>query len=144
MTFWDNNKFLPGIDLKADGGYVVGEGSTIDGSEYRCVNSAPLRAFLLDQVCVKRKKVEDIILPKIIHDPKAIASIEAARAVPLEQVVGKAGFIKCPYHDDARPSLWVKGFGYCFPCQRRVDSIDYIRKTMGLGFMDAVKYLCGK
>lgn len=38
------NKFLPGIDIKSDGGYVVGPGSEIDGKKYKITNDCePVR-----------------------------------------------------------------------------------------------------
>lgn len=72
--------------------------------------------------------------------------VDQARAYPLDDLVeSKKGLILCPFHDDTRPSAWIKnGFGYCFACGKRFDSIEYIRKIKGIEFMEAVKYLCGK
>ena len=33
---------MPGIDIKSDGGYLVGPGSSINGKEYFCVDEQPL------------------------------------------------------------------------------------------------------
>lgn len=72
------------------------------------------------------------------------AQIERARSRPLEEIVevGKGGFILCPLHDDRNPSMLVKdGFGYCFPCHGRLDSIGYMMKVRGLSFPQAVEVL---
>ena len=139
------NGFMSGVDIKADGGYVVGAGSKIDGKEYVCVNDAPLKEASLHLIALVCKTFKKPPPAREVEKTKLHLSggpIERARSYPLEQLVGLSGFVKCPYHDDKTPSLWVRnGFGYCFPCQKRVDSIDYVRKTLGLGFKEAVEYL---
>lgn len=140
------NGFMPGVDIKADGGYVVGPGSEIEGKFYRCLLDVPLLDFRLTRLVAKRK--EPIPEPSEIRKmPRTQVDdlVAAARAIPIEQIVERTGFIVCPWHDDHRPSAWVKnGFGYCFPCGKRFDSIEYVRKTKNLNFMDAVRYLCGQ
>lgn len=81
------------------------------------------------------------IMPKIEGD-----LVKKAKSIPLDQVVGiEKGFMLCPFHEDKKPSAWVKnGYGYCFVCSKSFDSIAYVRKTKGVSFMDAVKYLCGR
>ena len=71
--------------------------------------------------------------------------IAMARAVPLEKIVpdlNKAGYTKCRWHNDSRPSMLVKGgFGYCFSCTAWADSIKWLCEVDGLAFRDAVKEL---
>ncbi len=69
--------------------------------------------------------------------------IERARNFPLEKLVEPIrGYIKCPFHDDKKPSMWVKdGFGFCFPCDKSLDAIGYMMQIKGLSFPDAVKAL---
>jgi len=65
-----------------------------------------------------------------------------AASYPLEELVEvKNHFMICPFHDDTRPSMWVKGFGYCFVCGKRMDSIEYLRKVKGFSFVEAVEAL---
>lgn len=69
--------------------------------------------------------------------------IERARDHPLSEVVGcKVGAkIICPFHDDHHPSMQVyKLTGFCFVCQKSVDSIGWLMEQ-GLSFVTAVKRL---
>lgn len=73
--------------------------------------------------------------------------IERARAYPLERIIpnfemAKAGYIQCRWHEDKRPSMLIKnGFGYCFACQKCIDSIGWLMDVESLSFIDAVRYL---
>lgn len=71
------------------------------------------------------------------------AKICRAQAVPLDTIVEPTrGFIKCPFHDDTKPSMWVKnGFGHCFVCSKTTGAIGYIMKTEGLSYREAVEAL---
>ena len=69
-----------------------------------------------------------------------------ARNYPFERLIeiNKAGFAKCPFHDDNRPSFWVKNnFGYCFSCGKSCDTIQFVIETQNLSFPEAVKKLNG-
>lgn len=76
--------------------------------------------------------------------------IERAREYPLERLIpdfdmARAGYVRCQWHEDKRPSMLVKnGFGFCFSCQKSVDSIGWLVEVDKMSFVDAVKYLRGK
>lgn len=74
--------------------------------------------------------------------------------VPLESLIGerialtnrsgrKVGL--CPFHNEKGPSLTIYDDHYfCFGCRARGDAIDFVRHQMGLGFLDALRYLAEK
>ncbi len=50
----------------------------------------------------------------------------------------------CPFHNEKTPSFTVsdkKGFFYCFGCQEKGSAIDFVMKTEGLAFPEAVEKL---
>jgi DNA primase len=49
----------------------------------------------------------------------------------------------CPFHNESGPSFYVfdDGHYYCFGCKAHGDIIDFVRKSQGLGFMDALRFL---
>jgi phage/plasmid primase-like uncharacterized protein len=53
----------------------------------------------------------------------------------------------CPLHDEKTPSFTIspqKGFFHCFGCGAHGDVIDFVRKTKGVSFKQAVAELTGK
>lgn len=71
------------------------------------------------------------------------------KAVTMHEVVLHYGFtmthnhkIKCPFHDDNKPSLHIypknKGW-YCFVCGEGGSSIDFVMKLFNLDFHDAIR-----
>lgn len=77
--------------------------------------------------------------------------VEAARAVPLDQLLERLGFelrrvgreyvTRCPFHDDEHPSLTVnveRGVWYCFPCGIGGDGIAFVERLRGTDFAGAV------
>jgi len=73
--------------------------------------------------------------------------IRKAREYPLENLaqLDRLKRMLCPFHDDKKPSMWVhNGFGYCFPCGARCDSIKYLMHTTGRNFVDVVRELAGR
>ena len=66
-----------------------------------------------------------------------------------EQVVLKPagrGQLKglCPFHAEKTPSFHVhvdRGFFYCFGCGAKGDAFDYVMRTQGMEFLDALKLL---
>jgi len=70
-----------------------------------------------------------------------------ARNYPFEKLieVNQAKFGKCPFHDDHKPSFWIKNnFGHCFSCGKSTDTIQFIMETQTLTFPDAVRKLNNK
>jgi DNA primase len=57
---------------------------------------------------------------------------------------GKGFAGRCPWHDDAEPSLSVdrdKGLYHCFGCGESGDVVSLVQKVRGVGFRDALEYL---
>ncbi len=67
-----------------------------------------------------------------------------AERIPLTSRSGrKVGL--CPFHNEKGPSFTIYDDHYfCFGCRARGDAIDYVRHQMGLGFLDALRYLAEK
>jgi len=76
--------------------------------------------------------------------------------VPLAQVVGKKTKLTkrgreylglCPFHHEKTPSFTVnedKGFYHCFGCQAHGSLFDFVMKTEGMEFPEAVERLAGE
>ena len=72
------------------------------------------------------------------------ADIQLAREFPITRLLDKkpGDHIVCPGHEDKDPSLRIyQDHVHCFVCGFHADSIDWLKKTQGLFFMDAVKAL---
>ncbi len=72
-----------------------------------------------------------------------IAEVIAAHGVKLRPGGGRLSG-RCPFHEDRSPSLVVypetRSF-YCFGCGAGGDVIDFIRRTDGIGFREALARL---
>ena len=71
--------------------------------------------------------------------------IEKANSVDLQKFIqaSKSGFALCPFHGEKTPSFHItKNMYYCFGCGESGKTIDYIMKTRGFSFKEAVNYLC--
>ena len=81
--------------------------------------------------------------PKLDKEQITFEMIKIAKEFPIKQLLNTTkDFVKCPYHNDANPSFYLKGnFGYCFSCQKAVDTIDLVRHLENLDFPNAVKRL---
>jgi DNA primase len=79
---------------------------------------------------------------------------ELRARVSLSDLVGRKVVLKrksggeftglCPFHNEKTPSFTVsekKGFFYCFGCQEKGSAIDFVMKTEGLPFPEAVEKL---
>ena len=80
---------------------------------------------------------------------------ERARSIPILEVVDRLGIgeprksgkhylIRCPFHNDRRPSFYiepVKAVWKCFPCDDGGDGIGLWMRVRGVGFSDAVREL---
>lgn len=80
--------------------------------------------------------------------------IEGAKQVPIEDLInrpfrvsGQRKVFKCPLplHEEKTPSFFVfeDNHYYCFGCHQSGSSIDFVMKTQGLTFPEAVKFLTG-
>ena len=70
-----------------------------------------------------------------------IADVIASHGVALRPQGGRLSG-RCPFHKDASPSLTVypeTASFYCFGCGTGGDVIDFVRRTGGLGFREAIQ-----
>lgn len=69
--------------------------------------------------------------------------IAKARTFPITDLIQtRQGVTKCPFHQDRSPSLDVrKNFYYCYGCGAHGDVIDFVMKTKGISFREAVTLL---
>jgi len=79
---------------------------------------------------------------------RSIGILEICRRLNLEiQKRGTSLYVKCPLHDDKKPSLSLSpelgrsGLWYCFPCIAGGDAIELWMRTHRTGFADAVREL---
>jgi DNA primase len=74
--------------------------------------------------------------------------------IDLAQLVGETVALKpagrgqlkglCPFHAERTPSFHVhtdRGFFYCFGCGAKGDAFEFVMRTQGLEFRDALRYL---
>ncbi|HLM13046.1 MAG TPA: DNA primase, partial [Reyranella sp.] len=79
---------------------------------------------------------------------------ELRARLSLSEVVGRKVSLKrksgaeysglCPFHNEKTPSFTVndkKAFFYCFGCHEKGDAVDFVIKTEGLSFPEAVEKL---
>ena len=74
-----------------------------------------------------------------------IADVIASHGVALRPQGGRLSG-RCPFHKDASPSLTVypeTASFYCFGCGTGGDVVDFVRRTGGLGFREAIQQLGG-
>jgi DNA primase len=51
----------------------------------------------------------------------------------------------CPFHAEKTPSFYVYDDRYyCYGCKAAGDAIEYVRKTEGISYPEALRYLAGK
>lgn len=75
---------------------------------------------------------------------KIVNQVDLKRAIEFYtgRRFSRSGFINCPFHNDATPSLSIKGDRFhCFSCDRGGDVIDFTRAYFNLGFREACKRL---
>ena len=93
------------------------------------------------------KKIRNINLvlypPKIKKGRMTDQMVENAKEHPFENLIeSKRGFAICPFHDDKRPSFWIKNnYGHCFGCNWTGDTIAFVMETKNMSFVEAVRYL---
>lgn len=68
----------------------------------------------------------------------ALTMREVARQYGFEP--NRAGFVRCPFHDDRTPSLKIYANSYhCFGCGAHGDAIDFTARLFDLTALDAAK-----
>ena len=146
------NGFLPGLDIKSDGGYVVGIGSLIDGKPYKHngnqitpIPSGLRKILITPKEKEPHKPIFNRASTKSFISKISDEMIEKAKHIPIFSIVGlrPGKNIKCPWHSDDEPSLhlYSDGRAHCFPCNKQVNAIQYIQKIENLSFVEAVKTL---
>lgn len=71
-------------------------------------------------------------------------NVELIRVVENAGIkVNRSHMCVCPFHPDKNPSMKInaKRF-YCFGCQVKGDSVDFVSMYYGLGLYDAAKKIC--
>lgn len=87
------------------------------------------------------------------REPIPQADIDRARSrldviiaeVPLRPI-GRELRGQCPFHEERTASFYVvpdKGFFHCFGCGAHGSAIDFVMRSRGLNFPEAVRELCG-
>lgn len=96
-----------------------------------------------------------LLPPKEGETPReSISEVNVAQARSV-QITGLFDWVKpkhvghrftacCPFHMESTPSFFVfrDNKFKCFSCAEHGDAIDFVMKTMGLDFVQGVKYLC--
>lgn len=86
--------------------------------------------------------------PRFLEELRARVSVVAVvgRRVRLVKR-GREHTGLCPFHNEKSPSFTVsddKGFFHCFGCGAHGDAIEFVRRTEGLGFAEAVERLAAE
>ena len=84
--------------------------------------------------------------PGFLDELRARLSLSdvVGRKVSLKRKSGSEFSGLCPFHNEKTPSFTVndkKGFFYCFGCHEKGSAIDFVIKTEGLSFPEAVEKL---
>lgn len=69
----------------------------------------------------------------------AVTARQAAERYGL--VVNRTGMARCPFHDDASPSMKLDERYYCFGCGATGDAVDLTAKILGLTPIEAAFHL---
>ncbi|MGI0021191.1 MAG: bifunctional DNA primase/polymerase, partial [Nitrososphaera sp.] len=98
------NNLLEGVDLKGDGGYVVGPGSMIDGRSYTVIDDRPL-AVLPEWSPAGLQDTRGQRCRSTMRQPRTVATREPTYTVPkisaeLEVIDPNSGY------DDWRDIIW--------------------------------------
>ena len=98
----------------------------------------------VDDPARARRPRSDRRLP--VEEARAVSILDVARLLGLGEPVrrGSEYLVRCPLHDDERPSLTIspdRNVWYCFPCGMGGDGIELYRLATGLPFSDVVREL---
>lgn len=104
----------------------------LEASDYQIIKLKLLRAE--SEYSLKYEFKQEKITSEII---------QKAKEHPFENLIKvERGWSLCPFHNDRKPSMYVKNnFGYCFSCQKNVDTIQLLIERDGLNFIQAVMKL---
>jgi len=74
--------------------------------------------------------------------PDLLETIQREGFSPIRR--GNRYWIRCPFHDDRKPSLCIdaeRGLWYCHGCGKGGDVITFIQELYSLSFKEAVSHL---
>lgn len=161
---------LKGYDILGNGAYVIAPPSLHpNGQRYEWIKSifdTELKdfPFQLAVTLGKSKRDNEVtrtkVQTKVQYKEGEIsrATIESLRALPIVQVFETEGLnipasskpysmTVCPFHNDKTPSLAIyhgSNYAHCFGCNKRFNTIDFIREYRNLDFREACFYLMEK
>lgn len=101
------------------------------------------RAARLGADAVKRSDIWAIRVETVKREADLAMLIAYENAAAKPAGPGK-WMCACPFHADDRASLSInvgRGVWHCFGCQAGGDAIEYVKRSTGLGFADAVRHL---
>ncbi len=77
------------------------------------------------------------------HDRLTDQQIEQAHKTPIAKIIGLTDdFIPCVFHHERSPSLHITdNLFYCFGCQKKGDTISFIRAIKSLKFKEAILFI---
>jgi len=87
-------------------------------------------------------RIPEAEIERLKHEISVVRLVEAS-GITLKKS-GKDQIGKCPFHDDAEPSLVITGeknLWHCFGCQTGGGPIDWVMKRQGVSFQHAVELL---
>lgn len=91
------------------------------------------------------RRIEYEIFTYRPKDDKTIPAhvILRAQEIPITNFIEHKKFMAvCPFHNEKTPSMYLRNnFFYCFGCGEKGNTIDFIRKTRGYTFQEAIKFL---
>ena len=95
---------------------------------------------------LRQRKAGHERFAEVLERVRQIPIIQGVKKLGLGEPVrrGKSVMVRCPLHDDRRPSMAVdpgRGLWYCFPCSEGGDGIMLYMKARRLGFAEAVREL---
>ncbi len=93
---------------------------------------------------IRRRNRPNQLLP--VEDARRVPILEVAQRLGLGEPISRGGevAVRCPLHDDERPSLTIdpdRNVWYCFPCGMGGDGIGLYRLATGLSFGEVVREL---
>jgi hypothetical protein len=125
-----------------------------DYEELKKGNDSHSRLYVGSRIVENLKNIlelqNNIIHPKVLGRKSGKGRmitddmIEAARQFPFDQLleVNRNRMAVCPFHGDKDPSFSIKNnYGWCFGCQWKGDTIQFVMEKEGLRFADAVRRL---
>lgn len=97
-----------------------------------------------EKIFEKSKDVKEIKDKLFVSGKMTTAMIKTAAEVPIEEFTdtGFNGFTECIFHNENTPSMHItRNKFYCFGCNAKGDTINYVMKLKNISLKKAVKYI---